>query len=80
VNASLKTVGKIAEALNVSVCYLIMDQHEVDGIMAGISPALREMLQDPKVQAIIGSVCTLSEEQLKLIFNFIDMVKNPRLN
>ncbi len=77
VNASLKTVNKLAEALNVSVCYLIMDQQEIDGVMAGISPTLRNMLQDPKIQATIGSICTLDEDQLKLVLNFINMVKNP---
>ncbi len=79
VNASLKTLNRLAEVLNVSVCYLIMDQQDVEGIMAGISPTLRTMLQDPKVQAVIGSICTLEEEQLKLILNFINMVKNPTL-
>jgi transcriptional regulator with XRE-family HTH domain len=78
-NASLKTVNKLADALGVSVCYLILDREDVDGMIASISPHLREFLQNPKVQAIIGSICTLEEPQLKLILNFIDMVKNPRL-
>jgi len=77
VNASLKTVYKLAEALGVSVCYLIMDQQEVDAIIGGISPTLREMLQDSKVQSVIGSICTLEEPELKLILNFVDMLKNP---
>ncbi len=79
VNASLKTINKLADSLGVSVCYLIMDRRDVDGIIAGISPQLRSMLQDPKVQAIIGSICTLDENQLKLILNFVNMVKNPAL-
>jgi len=77
VNASLKTINKLGEALGVSVCYLIMEQEEVEGIMAGISPILRDMLQDPKVQATIGSICTMDEDQLKLVLNFITIVKNP---
>lgn len=77
VNASLKTVYKLAEALGVSVCYLIMDQSEVEGIIGGISPALREMLQDPKVQSVIGSICTLGEPDLKLVLDFVYMLKNP---
>lgn len=77
VNASLKTVNKLAEALNVSVCYLILDQRDIEGIIAGIGSELRSMLSEPSVQAIIGAVCTLNEEQLKLVFNFINMVKNP---
>lgn len=77
VNASLKTVGKLAEALGVSMCYLILDQEEVEGVIAGISPTLRTILQDPKVQATIGSICTMNENELKLILNFVNMVKNP---
>lgn len=77
VNASLKTIGKLAEALDVSICYLILDQEEVEGIIAGINPELRNMLQDTKVQAVIGSICTLDENQLKLVLNFINMVNNP---
>ena len=77
VNASLKTVNKLAEALGVSVCYLIMDTRDIEGIMTGISPELRSMLQDSKVQAVIGSVCTLDEPKLKLILNFINIIKNP---
>lgn len=77
VNASLKTVNKLAEALNVSVCYLILDQKDIEGLVAAIGSDLRNMMTEPSVQAIIGSICTLNEEQLKLIFNFINMVKNP---
>lgn len=77
VNASLKTVGKLAGALGVSICYLIMDQADIEGIIAGVGPDLRSMLQDPKVQAIMGSICTLEEEQIKLVLNFVNMLKNP---
>lgn len=78
-NASLKTVGKLAEALGVSVCYLILDRADVDGVIAAVSPELRELLQNPQVQAVIGSICTLEEQDLKLVLNFIDMIKNPRI-
>lgn len=78
-NASLKTVGKLAEALGVSVCYLILDREDVDGVIAAVSPELRALLQNPQVQAVIGSICTLEEQDLKLVLNFIDMIKNPRI-
>lgn len=77
VNASLKTVTKLAEALGVSVCYLILDQQDIDGLIAGVGTDLRTMLQDPKVQALVGCVCTLNDDQLRLVFNFVNMVKNP---
>lgn len=78
-NASLKTVNKLADALGVSVCYLILEREDVDGMIAAISPELRGFLQNPKVQAIIGSICTLEEHDLKLVLNLIDMVKNPAI-
>ncbi len=79
VNASLKTIEKISQVLGVSVCYLILDREEVEGVIGGISPELRELLTDKKVQAIIGSICKLEEDKLKLVLNFIDMLKNPRV-
>lgn len=79
VNASLKTVTKLAEALGVSVCYLILDQQDIDGLIAGVGPDLRFLLQDPKVQALVGYICTLNDDQLRLVFNFVNMVKNPIL-
>jgi transcriptional regulator with XRE-family HTH domain len=77
VNASLKTLEKLSSALGVSVCYLLLDQDEVEAIVSGISPELRNILTDPKVQAVIGSICTLDEEKLKLALNFINMLKEP---
>ncbi|MFZ5640501.1 MAG: helix-turn-helix domain-containing protein [Bacillota bacterium] len=79
VNASLKTLEKLSSALGVSVCYLLLDQDEVEAIVTGISPELRNMLTDPKVQAVIGSICALDEEKLKLALNFINMLKEPAL-
>lgn len=79
VNASLKTLEKLSSALGVSVCYLLLDQEEVEAAINAISPELRTLLLDPKVQAVIGSVCTLDEEKLKLALNFINMLKDPAL-
>lgn len=77
VNASLKTLEKLSAALGVSVCYLLLDQEEIEAAVSSISPELRSLLADPKVQAVISSMCTLDEEQLKLTLNFIHMLKKP---
>lgn len=79
VNASFKTIKKISEVLGVSVCYLILEQEEVEEIIGGLSSDLRNMLYDPKVQLIIGSICALEADQLKMSLNFIDMLKNSSL-
>ena len=77
VNASLRTLEKLSNTLGVSVCYLLLEQEDIEGIISGISPELRNILSDAKVQAIIGSICSLDEEKLKLVLNFVSMLKNP---
>jgi transcriptional regulator with XRE-family HTH domain len=80
VNASLKTIKKLAEVLDVSVCYLILEREEIDEILAAISPTMREYLLNPDVQLLIGHICQMSKEELRLVFNFISMLKDPRIN
>ncbi|MBS4021404.1 MAG: helix-turn-helix domain-containing protein [Dethiobacter sp.] len=77
VQPSLKTIEKIAATLGVSTCYLILEQADIDGIIAGVGPDMRELLFDPTVQMLIGHVCTLNNQQLRLVFNFIQMLKSP---
>lgn len=79
VHASLKTLEKLANALGVSVCYLIIEQEEVESIIGAISPEFRELLYQPNVQMILGSICALPEEKLKLVLNFIQMLSNPAI-
>ncbi|MCW3489885.1 helix-turn-helix domain-containing protein [Dethiobacter alkaliphilus] len=79
VQPSLKTIERIAKALDVSVCYLILEQEDAEGLIAGISPELRELLFEPRVQMLIGHICTLDSEQLRLVLNFIHMLKEPAL-
>jgi transcriptional regulator with XRE-family HTH domain len=79
VQPSLKTIERIAGALSVSTCFLILEQEDAEGIMVGITPELRELLFDPKVQMLLGHICTLDKEQLKLVLNFVHMLKDPAL-
>lgn len=79
VHASLKTIEKLSAALGISVCYLILEQEEVDSIIGAISPEFRELLYQPNVQMIIGSICSLPDEKLKLVLNFIQMLNNPTI-
>lgn len=73
---SLKTIEKIAEALGVSVCSLILEQDEVEEVIGALSPELRELLYQPRVQSLLGSICSMDEEKLKLVFDFIAMINN----
>ena len=79
VQPSLKTIERIAKALSVSACYLILEQEDAEGIVAGISPELRELLFQPRVQMLIGHICTLDKDQIRLVLNFINMLKKPEI-
>ncbi|MBS4032524.1 MAG: helix-turn-helix transcriptional regulator [Clostridiales bacterium] len=79
VQPSLKTIERIASALGVSTCFLILEQEDAEGIMVGITPELRELLFDTKVQMLIGHICTLDKDQIKLVLNFINMLKEPAI-
>jgi len=76
---SLKSLEKLSQALSTSVCYLILERDDIDGLIGAISPEMRELLCDPQVQVIIGSICSMSEEELKLVLNFIHMLNKPGL-
>jgi transcriptional regulator with XRE-family HTH domain len=80
VQVSLKTLEKIAKAMNISPCYLLLEQEEVDAVITAMCPELRDMLYDKKVQMTIGQICSMNKDQLRLVFNFINMIKNPILN
>jgi transcriptional regulator with XRE-family HTH domain len=79
VQPSLKTIESLSKVLGVSVCYLILEQEDVEGIIGGISPELRELLYNPRAQMLIGNICTMDIKEIKLVLNFIGMLKNPAI-
>jgi transcriptional regulator with XRE-family HTH domain len=79
VQPSLKTIEGLSKVLGVSVCYLILEQEDVEGIIGGISPELRELLYNPNAQMLIGNICNMDIKEIRLVLNFIGMLKNPEL-
>ncbi len=77
VQASLDSIEKISEALGISICYLILEQEEVDEMIGAITPEMREILFDNNVQNVIGSICTFSKEEMIRVLNYIHLIKNP---
>jgi hypothetical protein len=67
----------LSKALGVSVCYLILEQEEVEEMIGAITPEMRNLLYEPKVQSIIGSICTMEKSEIIMVLNFINMLKNP---
>lgn len=77
IQASLNTIEQISNTLGVSVCYLILEQEEVEEMIGAITPEMRDLLYDTKVQSIIGSICTMDSEDIIMVLNFVNMLKNP---
>ncbi len=75
VQPSLKTIEKLSEVLGTSPCYFIKDDIGIDDMMSQMSPALRDMLANPNVQAVLRLVCNCTSEELKFILNFIKLYK-----
>lgn len=74
---SIKTKNKFG--IGSSVCSLIIEQEEVEEVIGAISPELRNLLYEPRVQTIIASIRSMEEEKVKLVLNFIDMLNNPKI-
>jgi hypothetical protein len=44
-----------------------------------MGPDLRRLMVDPDVQAILRSICHLETKQIRLILNFVDLLKRSGL-
>jgi len=80
VQPSLKTLDKLAEVMNVSPCYFIMEPGAVDELLSIMNPELRELLVQPNVQAVLNLVCSLNQKELQFILNFIQLYKRSELD
>lgn len=75
VQPSLKTLEKLGAVLGISPCYFIAEDAGVEEILHQMSPDVRCLLLDPKVQAVLRLVCNCTEKELRFILNFIQLYK-----
>jgi len=74
----LDTLGSISEALNTSVSYFLMEQEDVQDLLATLNADVMELLADPKVQAVLRAVRECDTNELKYIINYIHFFKRNR--
>lgn len=79
VSPPLKSINKIASALGVSPCYLVLDSEEIDELIPAMSKDLRKLLQDPNIQMLLSAVCALDEKEMRFIFEVIALLKHSGL-
>jgi transcriptional regulator with XRE-family HTH domain len=80
VSPSLRTVNKIASALGVSPCYLVLDSEGIDEIVPAMTKDLRDLLQDPNVQMLLSAVCTLNQKEMRFVFEVIALLKRSGIS
>ncbi len=75
VQPSIKTLEKLSEALNVSPCYLVAEEDDLQELINLLTPEVREMLQDSKVQSVLRALRSCSQKEVRFILDFIMMFK-----
>jgi transcriptional regulator with XRE-family HTH domain len=75
---SVDSLEEIAEALGASVCYFLLEQEDIEDLLASLSPEVREMLGDPRTQGILRAVRDFSKGELKYILNHIQFFRRNR--
>jgi len=75
---SLDTLENVAKALGVSVCYFLLEQEDVDNLVASLNTDVLSLLGDPRVQSVLRAVRDLEAGDLKFILNYIQFYKRNR--
>ncbi|MGI6603793.1 MAG: helix-turn-helix domain-containing protein [bacterium] len=75
VQPSLDTVEALAAVLGVSPCFLIQEE-DPSVLYSRLSPCVRQLLEEPRVQTVLERLCTCSQEELRFILEFIDLYKS----
>jgi len=75
---SLDTLENVAKALGVSVCYFLLEQEDVDNLVASLNTDVLSLLGDPRVQSVLRAVRDLEAGDLKFILNYIQFFKRNR--
>ncbi len=80
VQPSLQTVEKIASAFGISTCYFIAGEDGMEDFLHLLTPELRNLLLEPKVQGVLRALCHCNEKEFRFILEFIRMFKEARLS
>ena len=77
--ASLTTIRRIAQCLDVSPCYLILEDETAEEIIRALNPELRTLLQEPRVQLVLRMVCDMTDREFEFLLQFIRLLRRSGL-
>lgn len=75
---SLETLEAIADNLNTSPAYLLMESSDVEDLLATLSTELLDLLGNSDVQAVFKSLRDYKPNDIKHIVNYIQFFKQNR--
>ncbi len=79
VQPSLQTIEKISSALNITPCYFIAEEEGLQELLRLLDPAIRTLLLEKKVQTVLRMLRQCNEKELRLILDFIKLLKQANL-
>ena len=71
----MTTLRRIAQCLDVSPCYLILEDDTAEEIIRGLNPELRALLLEPRVQLVLRMVCDMTDREFEFLLQFIRLLK-----
>lgn len=77
--ASLATLRRIAQCLDVSPCYLILEDDTAEEMIRGLNPELRALLEEPRVQLVLRMVCDMTGPEFEFLLQFIRLLRRSGL-
>lgn len=78
VQPAVATLTRIAEALGVSSCYLLMETNQVADLVTALGPEAQRSLSIPNLRELLLELSGLDEGEIGLIINFSRLLKQWR--
>lgn len=75
---SLDTLEKISEIMGTTLHYFLLENKDVENLLAGLGPDLLELLSDQKVQVVLRSIKDFDSAELRYVLNYLQFFKRNR--
>lgn len=78
---SLPTIERLARALGVSPCHLLVDDPDLQRVLAELEPAMRVAIADPLMQSLLRTAARLNQTSLRqLLATAVDLIGDDRVS
>jgi len=74
----LDTLERIGNALGLTASYFLLEQKDIESLLASLNPKIAEMLGDPQVQTFLRSISNLSAEEFTFVLKYVEFFKHNK--